>query len=304
MGSEVNIMHLAYATKLRLCARKIEVGVQKIDGFYLDILEIVIVDFTVKNKLRTVWFFQETFLLANIGLEMVLGIFFLTHSRANIRFTERKFVWRTYTAAEALPITKKVEIINKKKFAVVVLNANNEIFVMYIAVLAEPTTMPIYPSYQAQVASLNSEETEIPAEYSDFSNVFSLDSTAELPEHTRINNHPINLLDNKQPPYGPIYSPRPVESEILKTYIKANLASSFIRLFKSLAGTLIPFVQKKNNSLRFCVDYQGLNNLTIKNCCLLPLIRKSLNCLNCAKCFTQLDLTNTYHWMRIQKGNK
>ena len=73
-----------------------------------------------------------------------------------------------------------------------------------------------------------SKETGISAEYSDFSNVVSLDSTSELPENTRINDYSINLLDNKQPPYGLIYNLEPVELEMLKTYMRANLASGFI----------------------------------------------------------------------------
>ena len=192
-------------------------------------------------------------------------------------------------------MTRSVEIIDKREFAVAVLNADNKTFVVHVAALVEPMIMPMYPSYQAQVAALTSEETGIPAENSDFSHVFSSDSAAKLPEDTKINNHPINLLDDKQPPYGSIYSLGPVELEMLKTYIEANLASSFIRPFKSPAGAPMLFVRKKDGSLRLCVDYRGLNNLTIKNHYSLPLIGKLLDCLGCAKRFTQLDLTNAYH---------
>ena len=44
--------------------------------------------------------------------------------------------------------------------------------------------------------------------------------------------------------------------------------------------------------------------MTIKNWYPLPLISKSLNCLGCANHFTQLDLTNAYHWMRIWEGDE
>ena len=166
---------------------------------------------------------------------------------------------------------------------------------VYIAALAEPITILIQLSCQAQVTLLMSKKTGIPTKYSDFSNVFSLDSAVELLEHTRINDHFINLLDNKQPPYSLIYSLGPVELETLKIYIETNLASGFIRSFKSLASTPILFIQKKDSSLRLCVNYQELNNLTIKNSYLLTLIGKSLDYLGCAKHFTQLDLINTYH---------
>ena len=207
-------------------------------------------------------------------------------------------------ATETLPTTRRVEIIDKKEFAAAALNADDETFVVHVAALAEPTTMPIHPSCQAQVAALTSEETGIPTEYSDFSNVFSSDSAAELPEYTGINNHSINLLDDKQPLYGPIYSLGPVELETLKTYIETNLASGFIRPSKSPAGAPILFVRKKDGSLRLCVDYRGLNNLTIKNRYPLPLIGESLDRLGRAKHFTQLDLMNTYHQMRIREGDE
>ena len=90
-----------------------------------------------------------------------------------------------------------MKIIDKNEFAAEALNADDKIFVVHIAALAKQTAMPIHPSSQVQVAALTSKEIGILAEYSDFSNVFSSDSTAELPEHTRINTHPINLLNNK-----------------------------------------------------------------------------------------------------------
>ena len=77
---------------------------------------------------------------------MVLGMLFLTLSKADVRFTEQKLVWRTYTAAEALPTTRRVEIIDKKELAAATLNVDNETFVVHVAALAERTTMPIYPS--------------------------------------------------------------------------------------------------------------------------------------------------------------
>ena len=92
-------------------------------------------------------------MLANIGQELVLGMPFLTFSKAGIRFAERELVWRTYTAAEALSMTKRVEIIDKRELVVAALNADNKIFVVHVAALVEPTTMPIYPSCQAQVAA-------------------------------------------------------------------------------------------------------------------------------------------------------
>ena len=96
----------------------------------------------------------------------------------------------------------------------------------------------------------------------------------------------------------------PVELETLKTYIETNLANGFICPSKSPAGAPILFNQKPDGSLWLCINYRGLNNLTIKNRYPLPLIGESLDWLGWAKQFTQLGLTSAYHQMRIKEGDK
>ena len=144
----------------------------------------------------------------------------------------------------------------------------------------------------------------MPTKYSDFADIFSKKSINVLPERTGANEHAIKLKEGNQLPSGPIYILRSVELETLKTYIKTNLANAFIRALKSSTGAPILFVRKLNGSFRLCVNYQGLNNFTIKNQYPLSLISESLDWLGRAKQFTQLDLTSAYHWMRIKKGDK
>ena len=145
---------------------------------------------------------------------------------------------------------------------------------------------------------------KVPAKYLDFADVFSPDLASELPKQTGINDHAIELVEGQQPPYGPIYSLEPVELETLKAYIEINLANEFIRPSMFPAGAPILFDRKSDGSLRLCVDYWGLNKLTIKDQYPLPLIGELLDRLWRAKWFTQLDLTSEYHRMRIRKGDK
>ena len=245
MNNKINIIHPAYATKLGLRTRKIDVSIQKIDGSHLDTFGMVIADCLVKDKLEMVRLFQEIFLLANINLKVIMEMLFLTLSRADVWFAEWEFVWKTCTDVESISTIRRVEIITKGEFVAVALNTDDEIFMVHIAALVEPTTILIHPFCQAKVASLMSEKTGICAEYSNFFSIFSLKSGAELQGHTRINDYLIDLLNDKQPPYSPIYSLGLVELKTLKTYIKANLASGFIRPSKSPASALILFVQKK-----------------------------------------------------------
>ncbi len=159
---------------------------------------------------------------------------------------------------------------------------------------------------KAQIAHLKVDKAlfKVPSEYTDFAKVLSPKLAVELPEHTGINDHTIELVDDWQPLYGPIYTLGLMKLETLKAYIENNLANSFIKPFKSPVGASILFDKKPNSSLKLCVDYQGLNNLTIKNRYPLPLVGKSLDQLVWARCFIQLNLTNVYHWIRIRKGDE
>ena len=283
-GSEVNVLTPAYISKLGLRVRHTDVEVQKIDGSTFQTFGMVLAHFQVEDKLGRIQFFQETFLLADLSAEVVLGMPFLTFSNADVQFLEKELTWRSYTTAEALPTTKRVELINKKEFAKAALDEKSETFVVHVISLNR--TPGIHPDRAAQIASLLAEEVRIPDKYSDFANVFSEEKALVLPEHTELNEHAIDLEDGKQPPYGPIYSLGPMELETLKTYIKTHLKTGFIQPSNSFAGAPILFDKKLDGSLRLCVDYRGLNNLTIKNQYPLPLIGELLDWLGWAKRFT------------------
>ena len=75
---------------------------------------MVIAAFQVVDKLGHSWFFQETFLLADISMEVGLGMPFLTLSNADVQFAEKELTWRTYITKEALPTTRQIEIIDWK----------------------------------------------------------------------------------------------------------------------------------------------------------------------------------------------
>ena len=168
------------------------------------------------------------------------------------------------------------------------LDKNVKAFVVHVSSLR--SKISIHPAREAQLALLLTKEVTVPNEYLDFADVFSENSANVLPKRTGANEHIIKLEKVKQLPCGPIYSLKPVELKILKTYIKTNLANGFIWTSKSIAGALTLFVYKPDSSLCLWIDYRGLNNLTIKNWYPLTLISESLDWLSRAKQFTQLDL--------------
>ena len=94
--------------------------------------------------------------------------------------------------------------------------------------------------------------------YSNCSKIFSAENAVELLEYTGINDHAIKLENGNQLLFGPIYNLELVELKTLKTYIKTNLANSFIRPSKSPASALILFDEKSDRSFRLCIDYKVL----------------------------------------------
>src|SRR4029434_102188 len=87
-------------------------------------------------------------------------------------------------------------------------------------------------------------------------------------------------------------------------YIDSSLAAGLIRPSSSPAGAGFFFVDKKDKTLRPCIDYRGLNDITVKNQYPLPLISSAFELLKNAKIFTRLDLRNAYHLVRIREGDE
>ena len=92
--------------------------------------------------------------------------------------------------------------------------------------------------------------------------------------------------------------------KVLRQYLDENLKKGFIRESKSPAGYPILFAPKKDGTLRLCVDYRRLNDITIKNRYPLPNIAELQDRLCNAKVFTKLDLKGAYNLIRMKEGDE
>lgn len=64
------------------------------------------------------------------------------------------------------------------------------------------------------------------------------------------------------------------------------------------------FVDKKDKTLQPCIDYRGLNKITIRNKYPLPLLSSAFEPLHGATVFSKLDRRNAYHLVRIREGDE
>lgn len=145
--------------------------------------------------------------------------------------------------------------------------------------------------------------SDVPKAYHDLAEVFSKDKALSLPPH-RPYDCAIELLPNATLPTSRLYNLSQPEHKTMESYIRDSLAAGIIRPSKSPLGAGFFFVKKKDSSLRPCIDYRGLNNITIKNKYPLPLIDSAFTPLQGATVFTKLDLRSAYHLVRIKEGDE
>jgi hypothetical protein len=95
------------------------------------------------------------------------------------------------------------------------------------------------------------------------------------------------------------YRMPPNELAELKTQLQDLLEKGFIRPSSSPWGCPAIFVKKKDQTLRMCVDYRPLNEVTIKNKYPLPRIDILFDQLTGARVFSKIDVRSGYHQIRI-----
>lgn len=90
----------------------------------------------------------------------------------------------------------------------------------------------------------------------------------------------------------------------LWTSIYQSLAAGLIRPSSFPVGAGFFFVEEKNKTLHPCIDYRGLNGITVQNKYLLPLIDFAFRPLHDATIVTKLDFQNAYILVGIREGDK
>jgi len=146
-------------------------------------------------------------------------------------------------------------------------------------------------------------ESSLPGEVLDFEDVFDCD-----PQKMRLRPvdaaHAIETKPGTSPPFQPLRNLSSNELAALRDYLSTAEVNGWIRRSVSEAGAPILFAPKKDGTLRLCIDYRGLNEITIKDRCPLPLISETLDRLSGATVFSALDLKDAYYRIPIRKGDE
>ncbi len=119
-----------------------------------------------------------------------------------------------------------------------------------------------------------------------------------------VHDHVIHLKENAQFSIFALYNMSRDEILELHHYLNENLSKDFIQVnhFQMIISVL--FIKKLKEELCFCVNYQDLNIITIKNRYSLSLISEMLNCLSWAKIFIKLNIISAFNWLQIKEEDE
>jgi len=102
--------------------------------------------------------------------------------------------------------------------------------------------------------------------------------------------HAIDLKEIFKPQKRRIYPLSKNVREEVQNFMKNQLSKGYIRPSKSPQTSPVFFVGKKDRSKRIVMDYHNLNDQTVKNNYLLPLITDLIDNMGSKKVFMKMDL--------------
>ncbi|GBG83701.1 hypothetical protein CBR_g37502 [Chara braunii] len=116
--------------------------------------------------------------------------------------------------------------------------------------------------------------------------------------------HRIEIEPGSKIPRGPVYRMSPKELDELCMQLDEMIEKGWVQPSSSPYGAPVLFVPKKEGELRLCIDYRGLNAITIKNVELLPRIDDLLERVQGCKYFSKIDLKSGYHQIEVQSEDQ
>ncbi len=131
-------------------------------------------------------------------------------------------------------------------------------------------------------------------EYHDYLDIFDRVMIDQLSLH-RFYDHKIELIDEETSSRSKLYQMFNHKLQKIKKYLIKHLNKEFIFFSFASYVSLILFTEKKDESLRFCVDYRKLNALIKRDRYSLSLIDEILVHIQESKYLTRLNIIVTFN---------
>ena len=235
------------------------------------------------------WSETRTFTVTDLeGVDFILGKPWFDQYNPAIHWSSNTILTPFHAEALSSPCTPGLAHLSASKMAKCMTSAGTSCFIGSLKEILPDAPDPMKPStslspdFQAQLHQL----------LADFHTTFDPPSGVNL--QTGVS-HTIDLKPDSKPPVHGLRRMSPAELEELQKQLTMYLEKGWIRPSSSAFGAPVVFARKSDGTLRFCVDYRALNDLTVKNAYPLPRIDDLIDHLRDARYFTSLDLSSAYH---------
>jgi len=239
---------------------------------------------------------------------MLLGMPFLTAFSPNIDWkegifhrdvtasTKDAYLW-TSNNEEIILELEEDDLESEDDYEFISSNEHNTITIRKTTTATELTT-------QAADKKQCTWQEQIPSVYHQYGRVFSDEESTRFPEPQPWD-HAIDLLPEALPTLNcKVYLLAEGQQEALDKFLDKHLAKGYIRQSNSPYALPFFFVKKKDGKLRPVQDHCVLNNWTVRNTYLLPLIKELISKLVKKKWFTKLDIRWEYNNVCIKENNQ
>ncbi len=164
-------------------------------------------------------------------------------------------------------------------------------------------------SENVNLQELSHEETlkevkaKLSSKYHDYLDVFDRAMIDHLSSH-HLYDHKIELIDERTSSWSHLYHMSDYKLQKMKNYLIKHLNKDFISSSSASYALFILFVKKKDDSLRFCVNYRKLNALIKRDCYFLSLINETFACIQDSKYLTRLNIIVIFNKLRIHSSSE
>ena len=223
----------------------------------------------------------------------------LTNVNSKSTFSLKSFFFSSTSIAiiEAMTYKMLVKQSDVKIFAVIILKID------WLITTAENKSEEVNLHKLSHAEVLEQVKIKLFSEYYDYLNVFDRTMINQLSSHY-FYDHKIELIDEEMFLQSRLYQMFDHKLQKIKKYLINHLNKEFIFFSFASYVSLILFIEKKDDSLRFCINYRKLNALIKRDRYSLSLIDETLARIQESKYLTRLNIIVAFNKLHMHSDNK